>query len=202
LNGRTKNIDGDFSPHTPMPQTYSRRSSLGSRVASSSCKKRRWVHGNSKRALFSIRRWYICPVLLLSSLPSLQKYMGTLMKVFFKTMIKRLREVFYWPKMKDLVKAFIRHCDVCQRHKIETTMPSRLLQLLFIPTKVWVEVLMDFIDGLPKSSMKSTILVVVDRLTKYGHFILISHPYSTAPQIAKVYFDNIFKLHGMPESIV
>jgi len=128
--------------------------------------------------------------------------MGTLMKVFFKTMIKRLREVFYWPKMKDLVKAFIRHCDVCQRHKIETTMPSRLLQPLFIPTKVWVEVLMDFIDGLPKSSMKSTILVVVDRLTKYGHFIPISHPYSTAPQIAKVYFDNIFKLHGMPESIV
>lgn len=80
-------------------------------------------------------------------------------------------------------------------------MPSGLLQPLPILTKVWAEVSMDFIDGLPKSHGKSTILVVVDRLTKYGHFIPISHPY-TAPQVARVYFDNIFKLHGMPESIV
>jgi hypothetical protein len=61
---------------------------------------------------------------------------------------------------------------------------------------------MNFMDGLPMSCGKSIILVVVDRLTKYDHFIIpISHPY-TAPQIARVYFDNIFKLHGMPESIV
>jgi hypothetical protein len=122
------------------------------------------------------------------------------MKDFFKTM-KRLRAGFYWPKMKEHVKIFIRHYDVCQRHKTETTMPSGLLQPLPIPTKVCTEVSMDFIDGLPKSSGKTTILVVVDRLTKYGHFIPVSHPY-TAPQIAKVYFDNVFKLHGMPESIV
>lgn len=115
--------------------------------------------------------------------------------------MKRLRAVFYWPKMKEQVKIFIRHYDVCQRHKTETTMPSGLLQPLPIPTKVCAKVTMDFIDGLPKSSGKTTILVVVDRLTKYGYFILVSHLY-IAPQIAKVYFDNVFKLHGMPESIV
>lgn len=93
--------------------------------------------------------------------------------------MKRLRTLFYWPKMKVRVKAFIRHCNVCQRHKTETTMPSRLLQPLSIPTKVCVEVLMDFIDGLPKLCKKSTILVVVVRLTKYGHFIPISHPCTT-----------------------
>lgn len=80
-------------------------------------------------------------------------------------------------------------------------MASGLLQPLPIPAKVWAEVSMDFVDRLPKSHGKSTILVVVDRLTKYGHFILISHPY-TAPQVARVYFDNIFKLHGMSEFIV
>jgi hypothetical protein len=48
------------------------------------------------------------------------------MKVFLKTM-KRLRAMFYWPKMKNCVKAFIRHYDVCQRHKTKTTMPSGLL---------------------------------------------------------------------------
>nr|XP_016493027.1 PREDICTED: uncharacterized protein LOC107812443 [Nicotiana tabacum] len=48
---------------------------------------------------------------------------------------------------------------------------------------------------------KIIILVVVDRFTKYGHFIAISHPY-TATSIAQVFLDNIFKLHGMPENIV
>jgi hypothetical protein len=132
--------------------------------------------------------------------PIIAEIHGSTHKGFFKTM-KRLRAVFYWPKMKESIKAFIRQCDVCQRHKTETTMPSGLLQPLPIPTKVWAEVSMDFIDRLPKSHGKSTILVLVDRLTKYGHFIPISHPY-TAPQVARVYFDNIFKLHGMPESIV
>jgi hypothetical protein len=118
----------------------------------------------------------------------------------FKTM-KRLKPVFYWPHMKESIKEFICQCDVCQRHKTETTQPSGLLQPLPIPTKVWAEVSMDFIDGFPKSNGKTTILVVVDWFTKYGHFILISHPY-TATQVAKLYFENIFKLHGMPESIV
>ena len=57
---------------------------------------------------------------------------------------------------------------------------------------------MDFIDGLPKSNGKTTILVVVDRFTKYGHFVPLSHPYIVT-QVAKLYFENIFKLHGMPE---
>eukprot|EP00268_Persea_americana_P032725 TRINITY_DN32261_c0_g1_i2.p1 TRINITY_DN32261_c0_g1~~TRINITY_DN32261_c0_g1_i2.p1 ORF type:complete len:206 (+),score=14.11 TRINITY_DN32261_c0_g1_i2:58-618(+) len=60
---------------------------------------------------------------------------------------------------------------------------------------------MDFIDGLPKSKGKSTIYVVVHRLSKYAHFIPISHPY-TAVSVAQIFFDQIFWLHGMPQSIV
>ncbi|KAL5851900.1 hypothetical protein ACOSQ3_007018 [Xanthoceras sorbifolium] len=60
---------------------------------------------------------------------------------------------------------------------------------------------MDFIDGLPFSYGKSTIFVVVDRLSKYAHFTSISHPYTTVG-IVKVFFDNIFRLHGIPRSIV
>lgn len=60
---------------------------------------------------------------------------------------------------------------------------------------------MDFIDGLPNSQGHNAILVVVDRLSKYGHFIPISHPY-TAIQIAEIFVKEIFKLHGMPKTIV
>ena len=60
---------------------------------------------------------------------------------------------------------------------------------------------MDFIEGLPLSNGKTTILVVVYRLSKYAHFIHVSHP-CTVVGIARLFFDNIFKLHGLPKSIV
>ena len=60
---------------------------------------------------------------------------------------------------------------------------------------------MDFIEGLPKSGGKDVILVVVDRLSKYAHFLGLSHPY-TASTVVTVLLDNIFKLHGLPYSII
>uniref|UniRef100_M1BG77 1-aminocyclopropane-1-carboxylate oxidase homolog n=1 Tax=Solanum tuberosum TaxID=4113 RepID=M1BG77_SOLTU len=59
---------------------------------------------------------------------------------------------------------------------------------------------MDFIDGLPKSHGYEVILVVVDRLSKYGHFIPLKHPY-TAQSVAKVFMDVIVRLHGLPDNI-
>ena len=56
-------------------------------------------------------------------------------------------------------------------------------------------------EGLPKSHMQSVVLVVVDRLTKYTHFMAFSHPY-TATKVANVYLQFVFKLHGMPSTIV
>jgi hypothetical protein len=60
---------------------------------------------------------------------------------------------------------------------------------------------MDFIEGLPKSAGHEVILVIVDRYTKFGHFIPLKHPYSTH-SVAKAVFNNVVKLHGMPISIV
>ena len=78
--------------------------------------------------------------------------------------------------MKKDSKQYNKECDVCQRVKHENCRPVCLLQPLPIPSKPWL-VSMDFIEGLPKSQLKSMILVVVDRLTKYAHFIALSHPY-------------------------
>jgi hypothetical protein len=60
---------------------------------------------------------------------------------------------------------------------------------------------MDFIEGLPKSEGYNVILVVVDHFTKYAHFIPLKHPY-TAISVARVLFDIVVKLHGLPQSIV
>ena len=60
---------------------------------------------------------------------------------------------------------------------------------------------MDFIEALPKSHGKDTILVVVDRLSKYAHFIALSHPY-TAAQVAQSFLDSVYRLHGLPKNIV
>jgi hypothetical protein len=103
--------------------------------------------------------------------------------------------------MRGTIQSFIQGCDVCQRHKVDTTQPNGLLQPLPIPEAIWTDISMDFIDGLPTSKGKTTIFVVVDRLAKYGHFTPISHPY-TAPVVAQVFFEHIFKLHGIPKTIV
>lgn len=60
---------------------------------------------------------------------------------------------------------------------------------------------MDFVEGLPKSQKHDVVLVVVDRLTKFVHFISLSHPYTTT-KVASLFMQHIFKLHGMPTFIV
>jgi hypothetical protein len=115
--------------------------------------------------------------------------------------LQRIWSVFYRLGTQKQLKNFIKHCDTCQRHKADNTKPTGLLQPLPIPTQIWSDISMDFIDGLPNSFGKTTIFVVVDRFSKYGHFTAIKHPY-TAPQVAQTFFEQIFRLHGIPTSIV
>jgi hypothetical protein len=60
---------------------------------------------------------------------------------------------------------------------------------------------MDFIVRLPKAANKLVIMVIVDCLAKYAHFCALSQPFTPA-LVAHIFIDNIFKLHGMPTSIV
>ncbi|GJT49994.1 ty3-gypsy retrotransposon protein [Tanacetum coccineum] len=67
--------------------------------------------------------------------------------------------------------------------------------------KVWQDISMDFIDGLPTSNGKTVIMVVVDRLNKYTHFMAMSHPY-TSVQVAQLFLDNVYRLHGLTHTII
>ncbi|GKC29532.1 retrotransposon-related protein [Tanacetum coccineum] len=77
--------------------------------------------------------------------------------------------------MKKEVKEWIKTCVVCQRFKPELVPSPRLLQPLPILERVWTHISMDFIDGFLVSKGKSVLLVVVDRLSKYSYFILLTH---------------------------
>lgn len=113
----------------------------------------------------------------------------------------RLSQVYYWKKMRIDVYQHIRQCEVCQKCKGENFSYPGLLQPHPIPQKVWQDINLDFIEGLPKSHNKSVILVVVDRLSKYAHFVSLVHPY-TAATVAQLFLDHIYKLHGLPQTIV
>ena len=90
---------------------------------------------------------------------------------------------------------------MCQRNKSEHLHPGGLLQPLDVPTTVWADVAMDFVEALPKVNGKTVILTVVDRFSKAAHFIALSHPY-TATSVARAFFAEVVRLHGIPSSVV
>ncbi|MCI00250.1 transposon TF2-1 polyprotein, partial [Trifolium medium] len=91
--------------------------------------------------------------------------------------LARLKAQFYWPKMQEDVKSFVQKCLICQQAKTSNTLPAGLLQPLPIPQQVWEDVAMDFITGLPNSLGLSVVMVVIDRLTKYAHFLPLKADY-------------------------
>ena len=120
----------------------------------------------------------------------------------FKT-LERLKQNFFWTKMDEDVKDYVRSCDVCQRDKASRKKKYGLLQPLDIPHQPWKSIAMDFIVGLPESNGFTQIWVVIDRLTKMGHFIpMTTGEKSPAQDLAKTFAREIWRLHGLPSDIV
>ncbi|XP_042974800.1 uncharacterized protein LOC122306438 [Carya illinoinensis] len=109
--------------------------------------------------------------------------------------LQRARQDFYWPGLKKEVKTYIRECEVCQKNKVENINPPGLLQPLHVPQLIWTDLSMDFVEGLPISKGSSVVMVVVDRLSKYAHFMPLKHPF-TAAKVALVFLYHVFKLHA------
>ena len=85
--------------------------------------------------------------------------------------------------------------------QIRTHISSWVTTTLPILEQKWDNISMDFITDLPKYLSKDCIYVVVDRLTKFAHFFSVTSSFSAA-QVADIFFKEIFRLHGLPKSIV
>jgi hypothetical protein len=98
-------------------------------------------------------------------------------------MLHRLLHDFHFPNMRHLVQEFMRSCPTCQRYKSEHLHVARLLMPLPVPSAIWADIGLDFMEALPRVNGKMVILSVVDRFSKYCHFIPLMHPY-TATSVA------------------
>jgi hypothetical protein len=114
---------------------------------------------------------------------------------------RRIKQLFSWQGMTADVHHFVKSCTICQQSKPDRAKYPGLLQPLPVPDSAWQVISLDFIEGLPKSGRYNCILVVVDKFSRYAHFIPLAHPF-TAETVALAFMDNIFKLHSMPEQIV
>jgi transposase InsO family protein len=120
----------------------------------------------------------------------------------FDKTYEQLRRTVYWPRIARDTRTYVETCESCQRNKPSRQRPAGLLQPLEIPDQRWTTVTMDFIVQLPRTPRGfDAITVFVDKLTKQVHFVA-SKTTDTATDVARIFFDNIFRLHGMPTSII
>jgi hypothetical protein len=117
-------------------------------------------------------------------------------------MYKDLKTRYWWYGMKRDVTEYMALCDTCQRVKVEHQRPARLLQPLKILEWKWEEIEMDFNVVLPHTQAGyDSIWVIVDRLTKFAHFIPVKTTYSGA-KLAELYLLRTVCLHGVPKKIL
>jgi hypothetical protein len=113
-----------------------------------------------------------------------------------------MHQKFYWPRMTKDIQKYVNSCDTCQRNKASQRTPAGLLQPLPIPSSRWEQVSMDFITQLPPTKNgHDAIVVFVDMFSKMVHFAPTMTT-ASAPDIARIFFDTIFRLHGLPKVIV
>jgi len=108
---------------------------------------------------------------------------------------------FWWPGVTREVKRYMEGCDACQRNKNRMQPPIGKLMPNSILEKAWSYISANFITKLPLAQGYDAILVVVDRFTKMGHFIPTTEK-TSAKGLAYLFRDNVWKLHGLPDSII
>jgi hypothetical protein len=104
--------------------------------------------------------------------------------------------------MKHETSLYVSECDTCRKVNADYMKPRGLMQSLSIPEWKWDDISMDFIMGLPMTARKFDLIwVIVERLSKSSHFILINTNYK-AQKYANIYIARVLCLHGVPNTII
>jgi hypothetical protein len=120
----------------------------------------------------------------------------------YQKTITTLRKLFYWPSRKGKIAKYLARCQDCQQVKAKHQHLAGLLQPLPIPKWKWETISLEFIIGFPKTQKQNdSIMVVIDKLSKYAHFIPIKSTFKTI-NIAEIFMKEIFRLHGIPKMVI
>jgi transposase InsO family protein len=115
--------------------------------------------------------------------------------------IELIARDYIWSGMNKDIETYISGCAVCQRTKVSKQKSHGLLKTLEVPTRPWVDISMDFVEQLPKSSGYDSILVIIDRLTKWAIFVPTTSRITSA-KLAELLLDHLVSQHGLPTTIV
>jgi len=108
---------------------------------------------------------------------------------------------YWWPGVTRNVGKYVEGCDLCQRMKNRTEELAGKMKLSEVPKKPWSHLTVDFITKLPVVAEKDVVLVVCDRLSKMTHFVATTEG-TSVEGLARLFWDNVWKLHELPESVV
>ena len=103
--------------------------------------------------------------------------------------------------MHKFINSYVSHCETCICSKPVNQLPIGLLKPLPIPERPWEDIAYDLVVGLPESEGFDAILTVIDRFSKMAHFIP-THTTATSQEIANLFITYVWKLHGLPQSMV
>ena len=116
--------------------------------------------------------------------------------------LELVQRYFWWPTIRKDVNQYVASCTSCQMNKTSSQRPAGMLKPLDIPDYPWQSISMDLITKLPLTPRgHNTIVVFVDRLTKMVHFAPTNESIG-AQGYAELFMNEIFRRHGLPETIV
>jgi len=116
-------------------------------------------------------------------------------------MLELLKRTYWWPGLKEDVKRYVQGCFKCQQNKVQHQRKAGELHPLEISQGLWQEISIDIIRPLPKSNGMDAIVVIVDWFTKMIR-LKATMTNVSSEGIAKIYRDDIWKLHGIPKKIL
>jgi len=108
---------------------------------------------------------------------------------------------YWWPGVMRDMGRYVEGCNLCQMMKNKMEELAGKLKLNEVLEKPWTHLTVDFITKLPVVAEKDAILVVCNRLSKIMHFVATTEG-TSAEGLARLFRDNMWKLHGLLESII